>query len=76
MYTKIVCEVRPLKLGPHCTRITIRGNRTCYPGDVDTPIVSLELIKLIINRFLLRWHAGFIIFDIKKLLLKNAHGAC
>lgn len=29
-YTKVVCEVRPQKEDPNCTRITIGGNQICY----------------------------------------------
>jgi hypothetical protein len=32
-YTRVVCEVRPQKEDPNRTRITIGGNRICYPGD-------------------------------------------
>jgi hypothetical protein len=48
-YTKVVCEVRPQKEDPNRTRITIGGNRTCYPGDTGTPTGSLELVKLQVN---------------------------
>ena len=51
-YTKVVCEVRPQKEYPNRTRITIRGNRIIYPGEVATPTASLELVNLIINSVL------------------------
>ena len=53
-HTKVVCEVRPQKEDPDITRITIGGNRIIYLGDVGTPTVSLELIKLILNSILSR----------------------
>ena len=53
-HTSVVCEVRPDKDDPNRTRITVAGNRICYPGDVATPTGSLELVKLIINSVLSR----------------------
>ena len=35
-YTSIVCEVRPGKKEPNCTRITICGTNVCHPGEVST----------------------------------------
>jgi hypothetical protein len=45
----VVCEVCPEKDVPNCTRVTIGGNRICYPGDVGTNIVWLELLTLLLN---------------------------
>jgi hypothetical protein len=50
----VVCEVRPEKDDPDRTRITIGGSRICYPGDVGTNTVSLELFKLLLNSVLSR----------------------
>ena len=73
-YTKVVCEVRPQKEYPNCTRITIGGNRIIYPGEVATPTASLELVKLVINSVLSRHGAKFVCFDVK-LLLGNSNGS-
>ena len=48
-YTSVVCEVRPGKKDPNCTRITIYGTNVCYPGDVVTNTASLEIFKIMIN---------------------------
>ena len=64
-HTKVVCEVRPQKEDPDITRITIGGNRIIYLGDVGTPTVSLELIKLILNSILSRPGAKFACFDVR-----------
>ena len=48
-YNKFVGEVCFQNSDLHPTCITIGGNRICYPGDIDTLIVSLELVKIIIN---------------------------
>ena len=51
-YTSVVCTVRPEKEDPNRTRINIGGNHICYPGDVGTPMASLDLFKIIINSVL------------------------
>ena len=55
-----VCEVRPHKEYPKQTCITVSGSQICYPGDLGTPTGSLDLIKLIINIFLLRRNTRFV----------------
>ena len=67
----VVCEVKPHKEDPNWTCITVTGSKICYPGDVGTPTVSLEIIKLIINSVLLRRNAHFVSFDLKNLYLQN-----
>ena len=64
-HTSVVCEVRPNKDKPNCTRITVAGNCVSYPGDVATPTGYLELLKLIINSTLSLPGAKFVWFDIK-----------
>jgi hypothetical protein len=61
----VVCEVRPDKDDPDCTRITIRGNHICFPGDVGTNTVSLELFKLLLNSVLTCKGARFSTIDLK-----------
>jgi hypothetical protein len=68
-YTKVVCKVRPEKDDPDRTRITIGGNRICYPGDVGTRTAPLELVKLMINSVLSRKNAKFCTFDIANFYL-------
>ena len=53
-HTSVVCQVRPQKADPNQTRITIGGNRICYPGDVATKTASLKLVKLMLNSVLLQ----------------------
>ncbi len=64
-----VCEVRPEKDDPNCTRITIGGNRICYPGDVGTNTASLELLKLFLDSVLLQKGARFSSIDHKNFYL-------
>ena len=65
----VVCEVRPGKDDPDRTRITIGGNRICYPGNVGTNTASLELVKLLINSVLSRKGARFSTIDLKNFYL-------
>jgi hypothetical protein len=68
-HTMVVCEVRPEKDDPDRTRITIGGSRICYPGDVGTNTVSLELLKLLLNSVLSRKGARFSTIDLKNFYL-------
>jgi hypothetical protein len=68
-YSRVVCEVRPHKDDPNRTRITIGGNRICYPGDTGTRTGSLELVKLQINNVLSTTNARFASFDISNFYL-------
>ena len=68
-YTKVVCKFCPEKTDPNRTRITIGGNRICFPGNVGTPTASLELSKLVFNSVLSRSGTKFASFDISKLYL-------
>ena len=63
-HSMVVCEVKPHKEDPNCTRITVTGSQIFYPGDVGTPTGSLDLVKLIINSVLLRRNARFVSFEI------------
>jgi hypothetical protein len=68
-YTKVVCEVRPQKNDPNRTRITIGGNRICYPGDTGTKTGSLEVVKLQANSVLSTQDARFACYDISNFYL-------
>jgi hypothetical protein len=68
-HTMVVCEVRPEKDDPNCTRITIGGNRIFYPGDVGTPTASLELLKLLLNSVLSQKGARFSSINLKNFYL-------
>eukprot|EP00804_Cyclotella_cryptica_P019534 CCRYP_014300-RA/>CCRYP_014300-RA protein AED:0.25 eAED:0.24 QI:0/0/0/0.8/0.25/0/5/0/514 len=70
-YSNVVCKVRPEKDDPDRTRITIAGNRICYPGDVGTKTAPLELVKLMINSVLSRQGAKFCTFDISNFYLQT-----
>ena len=67
----VVCEVRPQKEDPYRTRINVAGSRICYPGDIDTPIGSIELVKLMFKSVLSCYNARFVYFDAKHFYLQN-----
>ena len=67
----VVCKVKPHKGDPNRTRITVAGSQICYPGDVDTPTESLDLVKLIINSVMSRRNARFVSFDLKNFYLQT-----
>ncbi len=68
-HTMVVCEVRLEKNDPNCTRITIGGNRICYPGDVGTNSALLELLRLLLNSVLSRTGSHFSSIDLKNFYL-------
>ena len=68
-YTRVVCDIRPQKSDPHRTRITIGGNRICYPGDTGTKTGSLELCKLLFNSVISTANAKFASFDLANFYL-------
>jgi hypothetical protein len=68
-HTMVVCEVQPDKDDPAHTRITIGGNRICFPEDVGTNTASLELFKLLLNSVLSRKGARFSTIDLKNVYL-------
>jgi hypothetical protein len=71
-HTTVVCEVCPEKDDPDRTRITIGGNKICYPGDVGTNTASLEHVKLLLNSVLSRKGALFSTIDIKNFYLDTS----
>jgi hypothetical protein len=68
-HTMVICKVRPEKDDPDRTRITIGGNRICYPGNVGTNTALLELVKLLLNSILSRKGARFSTINIKNFYL-------
>ena len=68
-YSRVVCEVRPQKADPNRTRITIGGNRICYPHDTGTKTGSLEVVKLQLNNVLSTKDARFVCYDLENFYL-------
>eukprot|EP00804_Cyclotella_cryptica_P006571 CCRYP_021176-RA/>CCRYP_021176-RA protein AED:0.48 eAED:0.43 QI:0/0/0/0.85/0/0/7/0/757 len=53
-YSNVVCKVHPEKADPDRTRITIAGNRICYPGDRPLQTRHQVLHLLDISNFYLQ----------------------
>jgi hypothetical protein len=68
-HTMVVCEVHPEKDNPDWTRITIGGNRICYPGNVGPNTALLKHIKLILNSVLSRKGTRFSTIDLNNFYL-------
>jgi hypothetical protein len=68
-HTMVVCKVCPEKDDPNRTRITIGGNRICYPGNVGTNTALLELVKLLFNSVLSRKGAWFSTINLNNFYL-------
>ena len=66
-----MCEYRAHKEYPNLIRITIGGNRICYPGGVGTQTVLLELVKLVINSALSRRNVLFAAFYARTFYLET-----
>ena len=49
MYRKFVCDIRPTKVEPNRTRLTVRGDRINHPGDCGTPTSNMLLVKMLVN---------------------------
>ena len=70
-HTMVVCEYLPQKEYPNRTRITLAGGRIKYPGDLGTPTVTLELVKIIINSVLSRRNTRCVCFDAANFYLQT-----
>ena len=70
-HTIVVCEYRLQKEYPNCTHITLAGGHIKYPGDLGTPIGSLDLFKMIINSVLSRHNYRFLCFDVAIFYLQT-----
>jgi hypothetical protein len=68
-HTMVVCKVRLDKDDPNCTQITIGGNPICYPGNVGSNTVLLELLKLLLNSVLSQKDAHFSSINLKNFYL-------
>ena len=58
-----------MKANKFQTRMTVRGNKIHYQGDVGTPTAHLETAKLLFNSVLSRANAKFITLDLTNFYL-------
>ena len=64
-YTPVVYEVLPQKENLNKNQIKIIGNHIFHPRDTGTDTASLEILKLLLNRFLSQKGANIGSFDVK-----------
>jgi hypothetical protein len=71
-YYKVFCKVQPEK-GDDTNRtcINIGGNNIAYPGDVGTPMGSIELVRLLINSVLSQYNARLATMDLNNFYLST-----
>lgn len=63
-YAKFVCELKPNKTEVHPTRLTVRGDKVDYPGDVCTPTVKMHVNSVISTQ-----QARYMTLDLKNFYL-------
>ena len=64
-YPKIVCDVRPIKVETHRTRITVGGNLLDYSGTRTTPTATITTAKCLFNSVVSTPAAKCVLADIK-----------
>ncbi len=69
MYSCICCNYHPQKDEPHCTRLTIGGNRITYAGNTSTPTANLVTSKLLVNSTISTPNAKFYGMDLSNFYL-------
>jgi hypothetical protein len=70
-YGKIVCDYKPHKKEKELVRITVRGDRLDYSGDVATSTADITTFKILINSTLSTEDAAMMMMDIKNYYLGN-----
>jgi hypothetical protein len=68
-YGRICCNYRPQKDEPHCTRLTVGGDRITYEGDKSTPTANLVTAKLLIISTISTPQARFYGMDLSNFYL-------
>jgi hypothetical protein len=68
-YKRIVCNYRPEKKHPNCTRITMGGNLINYPNDCGTPTMDILTVKLLFNSIISMPNSKFMTINIKDFYL-------
>jgi hypothetical protein len=68
-YGRICCNYHPQKDKPHCTQLTIGGDRITYAGDKSVQTVDLVAAKLLINSTISTPNAKFNGIDLANFYL-------
>jgi hypothetical protein len=70
-YARFVCTMRPQKMEPACTRLTVGGNLIDYPGDKSAPTADIVTFKTLVNSTLSIPNLRMCCFDIKNYYLNT-----
>jgi hypothetical protein len=74
-YGKIVCDYKPHKKEKGPVRLTVRGDRLDYSGDVVTSTADITTFKILINSTLSTADAAMMMVDIKTTIWAlHCHG--
>jgi hypothetical protein len=68
-YSKIVCDYKPHKKERERVRLTVRGDRLDYPGNVATSTADITTFKILINSTLSTTDAAMMMIDINNYYL-------
>jgi hypothetical protein len=68
-YGRIVCDYKPHKKEKERVRLTIRGDRLDYSGDVATSMADITTFKILVNSTLSTKDATMMMMDIKNYYL-------
>jgi hypothetical protein len=68
-YGKIVCNCKPHKKEKEPVRLTVRGDKLDYSGDVATSTADITTFKILINSTLNTEDAAMMMMDIKNYYL-------
>jgi hypothetical protein len=68
---KRFCDYKPHKKEKERVRLTVRGDRLDYSGDVATSTADITTFKILINSTLSTKYAAMMMMDIKNYYLGN-----
>jgi hypothetical protein len=68
-YGKIVCDYKPHKKEKERTRLTVRGDRLDYSGNIATSTADITTFKILINSTLSTEDSTMMMMDIKNYYL-------
>ena len=68
-YASFVCNVRPEKTDPNCTRFVAGGDQCNYPYEVATPTTEMLVAKILFNSVISTPGARFMTMDISNFYL-------
>lgn len=70
-YARFVIELRPMKVDPTRTRLTVGGNLISYPGKTSSPTADITMFKILIVDTLFTPGARICMGDIKNFYLST-----